>query len=378
VPNVVHPKIGDTRHLAQLELDGTQITTSFGEEAMDQLLKNKLNEFRTFMQAPERKAIEEEVRKCSEEYQRVFSPDNIENLQKSDMESFLDWQGRWSSLFRQKGRIVSDMNRLKTALSILLNEERSVEVRLNELEPGQPNYVKGFGRAVKTAILHLVYSDKYGVYNRTSEEGLQKLGLMPKFDWGEKLGSRYLKVNKALLDLSQKTGLSLAEVDSFVWFVLLPDESPGWAGPEVITSFEVIEKHLQKLLADNWEQANLAKEWGIYEVDGEPVGVEFPAGDAGRIDILCRKRGDDGDWQDEWLIVELKRDTGGHAAIGQLLGYMGWVQDNLADSKSKEKVRGLLIVRELDSRLKYALKMCGAQIEVKKYSLSMSLDSVNF
>jgi hypothetical protein len=345
---------------------------------MDQLLKNKLNEFRNFRQIPERKAVEEEVRERSEEYQRIFSPDNIENLQKSDIESFLDWQGRWSSLFRQKGRIVSDMHRFKTALSILLNEDKDIEVRLNELEPGQPDYVKGFGRAVKTAILHLVYPDIYGVYNRTSEEGLQKLGLMPKFDWGEKFGSRYLKVNKALLALTQKTGLSLIDVDSFVWFVLLPESSPVLAGPDVIDSFEVIEKVLQKLLADNWEQTSLAKEWGIYEVDGEPVGVEFPVGDAGRLDILCQKRGDDSDWQDEWLVIELKRDKGGHAAIGQLLCYMGWVQDNLVDDKSTEKVRGLLIVRELDSKLKYALKMCGAPIEVKKYNLSISLDTANF
>lgn len=345
---------------------------------MDEFLRNKLNEFRGFKQSPERKMVEEEVRKRSEEYQRIFSPGNVENLQKSDMESFLDWQGRWSSLFRQKNRIISDMNRLKTALSILLDENRDIEARLNELEPGHPNYIKGFGRAIKTAILHLVYSDKYGVYNQTSEDGLQKLGLMPKFDRGEKFGLRYLKVNKALLDLSQKTGLSLAEVDSFVWFILLP-ELPSGSGPlEVFDSFEIIEKHLQRLLADNWEQISLAKEWGIYEKDGEPVGVEYSAGDAGRIDILCQKRGGDNDWQDEWLVVELKRDTGGHAAVGQLLGYMGWVQENLVKSKSKDKVSGLLIVRELDSRLQYALKMCGAQIEVKKYNLTISLDSVSF
>ena len=343
---------------------------------MDQLLKNKLDEFRDFRQTPERKAVEVDSWRLSEEYQRVFSPDNIGNLEKSDIENFLDWQGRWSSLFRQKGRIVSDMDRLKTALSILLNEQMDIEIRLNELEPGQPNYVKGFGRAIKTAILHLVYPDKYGVYNRTSEEGLQKLGLMPRFDRGEKFGSRYLKVNKALLDLSQRTGLSLAEVDSFVWFVLAELSSvPG--GPEVIDSFDIIEKHLQRLLADNWEQTNLATEWGIYEEYDEPVGVEFSAGDAGRIDILCQKRGSDNDWQDEWLVIELKRDTGGHAAVGQLLSYMGWVQDNLVKDKSNDKVSGLLIVRTLDPKLKYALKMCGAKIDVRKYNISVSLDSVS-
>lgn len=342
---------------------------------MDQFLKNKLEGFKNFRQTPERKVVEADNRRTSEEYQRLFSPDNIRNIEKSDIEDFLDWQGRWSSLFRQKNRIISDMDRLKTALSILLNEQENIETRLNGLVPNQPDYVKGFGRATMTAILHLVYPDRYGVYNQTSEEGLKKLGMLPQFDRGERFGSRYLKINKSLLDLSQQTGLSLAEVDSLVWFVL--EDSPSI--PEearLLDSFDIIEKHLQRLLADNWEQTGLAKEWGIYEEDDEPVGVEFYTSDAGRIDILCRKKGNTGDWQNEWLVIELKREEGGYAAVGQLLSYMGWVQNNLAENKSNDNVRGLLVVRSVDPRLKYALEMCDAKIEVKKYNISVSLESI--
>jgi len=341
---------------------------------MDQLLETKLNDFRKSMQTPEGRAHQEEARKRSEEYQQIFSPGNIENLRKADVEGFLDWQGRWSGLFRQKGRIVSDMEQLKRTLAILLDENKDIQNRLNRLMPNEPGYVKGLGRAVITAILHLVYPDKYGVYNRTVEQGLNELNRMPKFDRGERFGSRYCKINKALDNLARETGLSLAEVDSFMWFVLLEPPEPV---ASAIDSLEIIEKHLQQLLEDNWEQTELAKEWGIYEQDGEPVGVEFSAGDVGRIDILCQKRAKDGDWQDEWLVIELKRDTGGSAAVGQLLSYMGWVQENLVRDKSKAKVRGLLIVREMDPKLKYALDVCGAQVEVKKYNLSISLDTVN-
>ena len=347
---------------------------------MDRLLETKLEAFHTFGQTPEQKEHEKDAQQRSGEYQRLFSPGNIENLQKSDVEGFLDWQGRWNGLFRQKGRIVSDMKRLKEALAILLNEgSRDIEERLDELIGwNKPNYIKGLDRAVLTAILHLVYPSDYGVYNRTVEDGLNELGRMPRFVRGERFGSRYCRVNETLRQLSKETGLSLAEVDIFVWFVL----RPSGPGADTILSartdhLEIIERHLQQLLADNWEQTGLAEEWGIYEQDGEPVGVQFQAGDAGRIDILCQKRAKDGDWQDKWLVIELKRHTGGHTAIGQLLGYMGWVQEDLASDEVKGKVGGLLIVRELDPKLNYALKACGAQIEVKKYILSLSLANVS-
>jgi hypothetical protein len=336
-------------------------------------LEAQVNAFREHRKTPEQKEFVKDVQQCSEEYRHLFSPDNIENLQKLDVEDFLNWRGRWSGLYRQKGRIVSDMDRLKEALIKLLDEKRDIKDRLDELIPqGKPNYIKGLGRAVLTAILHLVYPDKYGVYNQTSEDGLKELGRMPKFDWGENFGSRYVKVNRALLQLSQDTGLSLAEVDVFLWDVVNRPVSPVSEGADYLN---IIEKHLQQLLADNWEQIDLAKEWGIYEQDGEQIGVELQADDAGRIDILCQKRSGNDGWRNEWLVIELKRDTGGHAAIGQLLSYMGWVLANKAENKGE--VEGLLIVRELDRKLEYALKACGARISVKKYNISLSLTDVN-
>ena len=201
---------------------------------------------------------------------------------------------------------------------------------------------------------------------------------MPKFDRGESFGSRYVKVNNVLRLLSRETDLTLADLDTFVWFVLRPfGPEEGGTISDRADHLQIIERHLQQILADNWEQTDLAEEWGIYEQDGEPVGVEFQAGDAGRIDILCRKHAGDGDWLDEWLVIELKRHTGGHAAIGQLLSYMGWVQENLTKDKNRDKVNGLLVVRELDPKLEYALKACGTQIVVKKYALSLSLTSVD-
>jgi hypothetical protein len=60
------------------------------------------------------------------------------------------------------------MERLKEAFTRLLDEKRDIEDRLDELIPqGKPNYIKGLGHAVLTAILHLVYPNEYGIYNQT-------------------------------------------------------------------------------------------------------------------------------------------------------------------------------------------------------------------
>jgi len=47
-----------------------------------------------------------------------------------------------------------------------------------------------------------------------------------------------------------------------------------------------MEKHLEDFLIQNWAQTELAKEYNIYEEDGEYVGQQYPT-DTGPIDILA-------------------------------------------------------------------------------------------
>jgi RecB family endonuclease NucS len=78
------------------------------------------------------------------------------------------------------------------------------------------------------------------------------------------------------------------------------------------------------------------------------IGYENDTREIGRIDLLARHKR-----ENQWLVVELKRNQTSDDTIGQTLRYMGWVSQNLA--KSDDYVKGMIICHESDSRIKYAL-----------------------
>lgn len=104
----------------------------------------------------------------------------------------------------------------------------------------------------------------------------------------------------------------------------------------------------------------------LYEDEGI-TGVEFPAG--GRfIDILAVDR--DG----HFVVVELKVSRGYDRVIGQLLRYMGWVAENMADLG--QKVRGFIVAREISEDLILACRNL-PNVELFEYELSVSIRKVH-
>jgi len=81
---------------------------------------------------------------------------------------------------------------------------------------------------------------------------------------------------------------------------------------------------------------------------------------AGRLDILCQDRFG---W---YVVVELKRDQGTDQFVGQILRYIGWVQENY----STDKVRGIIIVGKKDNIMSYAVKAV-SNIQVKEFRLTI-------
>jgi len=58
--------------------------------------------------------------------------------------------------------------------------------------------------------------------------------------------------------------------------------------------------------------------------------------------------------REKWLVVELKRNDTSDSVVGQVLRYMGWIRQHLADPG--DEVHGLIIAREGDEALHYASK----------------------
>jgi CRISPR/Cas system-associated exonuclease Cas4 (RecB family) len=130
------------------------------------------------------------------------------------------------------------------------------------------------------------------------------------------------------------------------------------------------ERLLHELIVANWEKTELGRDWVIYSDESDPLaGVEYPTG-VGRIDILARHRE-----KPEWLVIEIKKDKSSEAAVGQILKYIGWIEEEMAESG--QKVFGMLICREIDKTTKYAVKAAPKnRIKLVEYSLDIKLNKV--
>ncbi|RLC66569.1 MAG: hypothetical protein DRI48_04385 [Chloroflexi bacterium] len=131
-----------------------------------------------------------------------------------------------------------------------------------------------------------------------------------------------------------------------------------------------LERHLHGFIRDNWESTELAEEWVLYEADGdEEAGFEYPTA-VGRIDLLAKHRR-----RPEWLVVELKRGQSTDRTVAQVLRYMGWVKQHLAEPG--ETVQGMIISHRTDEAMRYALQGIGTdRVSAMEYKVSFSLRPV--
>lgn len=147
---------------------------------------------------------------------------------------------------------------------------------------------------------------------------------------------------------------------------------PAAAPPPVMTSEGLVEdpvafgmeKHLEDFLVANWGQTELGRDWDIYADEGELVGQQYPT-DTGALDILAiskdRKR---------LLVVELKKGRASDAVVGQILRYMGFVQEELAEEG--QAVEGAVIALDDDHRIRRALAMVPS-VSFFRYKVSFQL-----
>jgi restriction system protein len=70
------------------------------------------------------------------------------------------------------------------------------------------------------------------------------------------------------------------------------------------------------------------------------------------------------------LVVELKRGRASDVVVGQVLRYMGYVQQELAEEG--QTVKGVIIALEDDQRLRYALAV-SPDIKFFRYKINFQL-----
>jgi len=146
----------------------------------------------------------------------------------------------------------------------------------------------------------------------------------------------------------------------------------GGCSPTLISTDETVEdtdafaleKHLEDFLVDNWEQTDLGKEYDIYEEDGEKVGQQYLT-NTGPMDVLAIKKD-----RSELLVVELKKGRASDAVVGQVLCFMGYALQELAEPN--QSVRGMIIALEDDQWIRRALAVTPC-IDFCRYQVSFNL-----
>jgi restriction system protein len=166
---------------------------------------------------------------------------------------------------------------------------------------------------------------------------------------------------------------TLAEISSEQFHNYIESTDVQQICPEPTDSVEdpnsfVLEKYLEDFIVSNFDAIFKGK-LSIYE-DSEGNDGQQYATDIGPIDILAGepKTG-------SFVVIELKKGRPADQVVGQILRYMGWVKTNLC--ANGQAVKGLIVCREPDDRLHYALKMTTG-IDVRYYSVSFKLSETPF
>jgi restriction system protein len=127
----------------------------------------------------------------------------------------------------------------------------------------------------------------------------------------------------------------------------------------------VLERYLEDFIVSNFEAIFKGK-LKVYEDADGGEGQQYDTNEIGRIDILATDTA-----TNSFVVIELKKGRPSDKVVGQTLRYMGWVKRNLC--KDGQTVRGLVICRDHDPKLSYALEMT-KDIDVRYYSVSFKLN----
>lgn len=125
-----------------------------------------------------------------------------------------------------------------------------------------------------------------------------------------------------------------------------------------------MESHLEDFLVNNWSQTELGKDFNIYQDEDGLLGKQYDT-DTGPMDILAISK--DGK---TLLVIELKKGRASDVVVGQILRYMGYVKDVLAEED--QSVRGAIIALDNDPRIQRALVVV-PDVEFYRYEISFKL-----
>ena len=118
----------------------------------------------------------------------------------------------------------------------------------------------------------------------------------------------------------------------------LPEDVRGELTPEEFEKEQFLEKHLEEYLEQHLEKIKLGLTM---------LGRQYKT-QVGPIDLYARAANGD------LVVIELKKGRAADKVFGQICRYIGCIKEDHADKE--EAVRGFIVGRQVDDKLKYAIK----------------------
>ncbi len=357
---------------------------ALSDEQIQELLEWYVNSSET------RKKFSEERKKACEENHQWVQPQVIQKMSDEELrekfEEYYKTGGKRQALNQiYRNRIIKNIELFRKTLLYLLNEEISIEERINQILAGKYQ-IKGFGRAILTSFLMDFNPDKYCLWNSKTELGFSVLG-WEVYKSKDSPGIKYRRTLEALekiRNLKPELNLTLDDIDLFLHTISAENEGreavskiTGIANIPITETIEevpeegnvefVMEKYLEDFIVTNFNNIKFDTKLKLYQ-DEESTGRQYLT-PVGSIDLLAID-----EKSKEFVVIELKKGKSSDVVVGQLLRYMGWVSEKLA-SPNGYKVRGIIIAKEKDEKLEYALKLL-PNINLFLYEISFNIKKV--
>lgn len=193
----------------------------------------------------------------------------------------------------------------------------------------------------------------------------QERGILEKFiemSWqfgstaaGKKMISWYTKISQEYDDFLLTGNDSNQEVS-----IVVNDNALSLGSSDETLEF-ALEAHLRDFIAKHLSK--LEPGLKLFQENGT-TGVEYPI-DGGRIDILAV------DSNNKFVVIELKLSRGRNKTLGQLLYYMGWVDQNLGSGPC----RGIIVASDISDELAVAVSRVPG-VTLSKYKMNFEIENV--
>ena len=162
-------------------------------------------------------------------YSEVFSSSAVSIMSPEEFAGFLEFENNrhWWGMQRGADRMVHNIELLRWTLTVLLDESRPIEDRIDEIDsPSSGSAVPGFDHSIYTPVLLMSAPDQYGVWNHISETAMGRLGLWPDLSDAETNGARYRRINDMILMVAADLETDFWTLDA-MWWAIEKEHDPG-------------------------------------------------------------------------------------------------------------------------------------------------------